>query len=767
MSDSEVLMKNFMPGRGECVSSVTKILWGTIVLAALSATSYAMANDEAPETEVVVRGMKRIKPTDAPPSLELYAKPPHFEQIALSPDGTRVAFMSRVGEMRILAGYRFADRKHVYYKVVGANVSAINWADDTHVMISDSRLATRGTCEVGGANTNHQQLNARDLPKAPAASASENSALQSEAQRLLDANQPPRCAYFGVRGENALTSVNMLTGEGKPIGAFIGDAPSRALGFPTRINAGGKSLLVGPFLEMRAQSSGSQPAQRVFLWNVDLETGHGRLVDDGGGDIERENRYVDDWLLDGAGTVVARTLYDYRSDTYRIEMKTDGRWKPILSRQIIRADNTFAPFLAGIASNGTSVVILDTATHGKDPKGSQRRFHYYELDTNGMFSGPLENGDAGQVRPVFDPRSGRLAGFASQEDEPKYDIREPGLREVYDKALAATPGRTTEVLSVSDDMQKVLIRVSSDEETGAYYLLDFSTGSSTTLGEDFPLIPTSWIAGQELVSYTAQDGTSLTGVLTVPPKPTHKNLPLIVLPHDGPDGQDSLGFNWLTQALASRGYLVFQPNYRGSDGRGADFVSAGYGQWEGKILSDIDDGVETLTQQGRADPRRVCVIGVGFGGYAALKAVETAKVRCGVSIDGISDTERYLAWRKTSAPSPDPDAFASLSPSPKWPRTFLKEPTSARSLGMFIGSGAAPISPSAILAPVLLIHQDGDGIVPVSQSRTLHDQLQAAGKQVDYLELKGHDHTPDTEEARLRILQTVTAFLDAHNPAEK
>ncbi len=742
-----------------------KILMATIAVTAVAATSHAVARDEAQETTVVVRGMKRVKPTDAPPPLELYAKPPVMEQIALSPDGSRIAFMTRVGDMRILAGYRFSDHQRVYYKVVGGNVSAISWADEEHVLISDSRLAARGTCEGGVGTVGHQKPNARNLasPAPEKPGATEDTAFQ--AQSLMNAIQPPRCAYFGVRGENALTSVNMVTGKGAPVGAHIGDAPSQALGFPSRIMAGGTPGLVGPFLEMRDAPSGNQPAQRVFLWKVDAETGHGKLIEDGGGDIERESRYVDDWLFDRDGTIIARALYDFRTETYRIEMQVNGKWKPVLSREIVRSDNTFAPSLIGLAGDGKSIVVLDSDTHGKDAKDALRHFHYYGLGSDGVFSGPLEKGDAGQARPIFDPASGRLAGFATQAEGASYDIQAPDLRELYDKALSAAPGKTAEVLSVTEDARKVLIHVNGDEDTGSYYLLDFATGQSTIVGEDFPQIPTDWIAAQDVFTYTAKDGTSLSSLLTLPPEPTNKNLPLIVLPHDGPEGQDSLGFNWLAQALASRGYLVLQPNYRGSDGRGADFVAAGYGQWDGKIRSDIADGVAALVQQGLADPKRVCMVGIGFGGYAALKAAETGEVRCAVSLDGIADAGRYLAWRKTFASMPDPDAFASLSPSPIWPRTFRNDPTSLRSLSMFIGAGSPAVSASAMAAPVLLIHQDADSLVPCSQSRDLRDQLLKAGKHVEYLELKGHDHTPDTEAARLQILQAVTAFLAVNNPA--
>lgn len=741
------------------MSLLKRILTISTMLAAAAAAGHAAARAEAPGPDVVVRGTKRAKPVDTPPALELYARPPHFQQIALSPDGSRIAYTTRVDGMNILSGYGFSDRQHAYHKLNGGDVSALSWADDSHVLVSDSRSVTRGTCAGSPTQGSSQPINGRDIAAVPGPPAGPDAtkapgADAAQIQMLMSANQPPRCIYFGVRGVNAITSVNMLTGASAPIGAHIGDAPSQALGLPSRVTIDGKAQLLGPFMEMREQSVGSQPAQRVFLWKVDPATGHAKLVDDGGGDIDRETRYVDDWLYRPDGTIAARTLYDFLEGFYRVEMKVNGKWKPVLSRDIVRAKDTFAPFMVGLAADGASIVILDSDTHGNDAKDAPRRFHYYTLDARGTLSGPLEASDAGSERPVFDPRSGRLAGFASHLETPAYDIREPRLRKVYERALAASAGQSIEVVSVTDDLKKALIRVVGDEETGAYYLLDFARGKSASVGEDFPQIPTSWIARQEVFTYTASDGTTLKGVLTLPPKPAYKNLPLVVMPQDSPGGQASIDFDGLTQALASRGYLVFQPNYRAGK------------QWSARLQSDLGDGVGALVRQGLVDPQRVCAAGTAFGGYAALKLAEMGSVRCVVAIDGISDASRYMAWRKTFAPMPNGDAFTTLSPSPDWPRTFVDNPMSVRNLEQSIDANTPSVAASAINAPVLLIQNEERGPVPARQSRALRDDLKSAGKPVDYVAVTREDSAMDGEAARLKILQAVTAFLAANNPAE-
>ena len=93
------------------------------------------------------------------------------------------------------------------------------------------------------------------------------------------------------------------------------------------------------------------------------------------------------------------------------------------------------------------------------------------------------------------------------------------------------------------------------------------------------------------IKYKAADGLEISGYLTLPRGRDPKNLPLIVLPHGGPEGRDAPGFDWWSQALASRGYAVLQPNFRGSEGFGWDFVKAGFGEWGKKMQTDLSDGV--------------------------------------------------------------------------------------------------------------------------------------------------------------------------------
>ena len=123
------------------------------------------------------------------------------------------------------------------------------------------------------------------------------------------------------------------------------------------------------------------------------------------------------------------------------------------------------------------------------------------------------------------------------------------------------------------------------------------------------------------IRYPSSDGLEIPAFLTLPKGVAAKNLPTIVVPHGGPWGRDSWGFNNLAQFLANRGYAVLQPNFRASTGYGKKFLNAGNKQWGDKMQDDITWGVKHLVAQGIADPKRVGIMGGSYGGYATLAGV--------------------------------------------------------------------------------------------------------------------------------------------------
>lgn len=242
-----------------------------------------------------------------------------------------------------------------------------------------------------------------------------------------------------------------------------------------------------------------------------------------------------------------------------------------------------------------------------------------------------------------------------------------------------------------------------------------------------------------------------------------------MLAHDGPLGHDARGYDWLAQVLASRGYVVLQPNYRGSDSHDLAFTEAGYGEWSGRMISDLSDGVRYLAAEGIIDPNRVCIAGRGYGGYAALASAKaSAKAstyRCTISLNGISDPADYLKDAKRRAVT---DAIAPIKADPSHDRNFIADPRSPSLIQRYFGAQTpAPITAADIDLPVLLVHVENNRAVPIAQSINLSNELQRAGKRVTYTQLSDcpHDHDLNTPACRLTTAQTVTDFLAQHNPA--
>jgi len=211
------------------------------------------------------------------------------------------------------------------------------------------------------------------------------------------------------------------------------------------------------------------------------------------------------------------------------------------------------------------------------------------------------------------------------------------------------------------------------------------------------------------------------------------------------------GFDWIAQSFASRGYAVFQPNFRGSTGYGEGFVHAGNGEWGRKMQTDISDGLAELVRQGIVDPARVCIVGANYGGYAALAGVSLQQgvYRCAVAYAGLSDLNRLID-DKDSASASDPMLM----------RNLKTEVGQGRDLKL-----VSPIRFAGnVSVPVLLIHGKDDTVVNLSQSSRMADALRHAGKQVDFITLPGEDHWLSKGETRLAMLQAAVDFVMKNNP---
>ena len=306
----------------------------------------------------------------------------------------------------------------------------------------------------------------------------------------------------------------------------------------------------------------------------------------------------------------------------------------------------------------------------------------------------------------------------------------------------------------------MVLHVSGKDTPGKWELVEFPSGKTTLVGEDYPRIADAAIGKIQMIDYQAADGLAMQGVLSLPPGAPARKLPLVVMPHGGPEARDWPLFNWLAQAFSARGYAVFQPNFRGSSGYGLAFRNAGFGQWGRRMQSDISDGVAALAKKGIVDPHRTCIVGASYGGYAALAGVtvQNGLYRCAASYGGVTDPHDRL--------------FAIAERGRGYSEHYEEPGMRFRLSYLGVRSLDDPsldlISPQKLAdsadAPILLIYGDKDTVVPPQQSIDMEAVLKAAGKPVELLRLDGEDHWLSRSATRLQMLKAMVAFVEKYNP---
>lgn len=475
------------------------------------------------------------------------------------------------------------------------------------------------------------------------------------------------------------------------------------------------------------------------VWRVDLATGAAV-------EIQRKSANIWSWFVDDRGTVRGGISYDsgswtvHRRDPETGELKRAGSGKVAPGRES-------AVDSIGLLAGGDSGIIVTNERTG--------RFGVYRYDLGAQAIGEpiFEHPEVDVTKPQISADGQKVEAVYYEDDLPRVAWLTPELKQLQEQIDRTFPGKVNRVLNHSRDRNRVLVWSGSASDPGTYYVFDRKAKRMEAFASPYEGLSEPQLSPVKPVRYQARDGLQIRAYLTLPRGAEPRALPLILLPHGGPFLRDSYQFDPLVQFLASRGYAVLQPNFRGSTGFGRDFVERGYGQWGGKMQDDLDDGVAWLAGQGMVDPKRVCIAGLSYGGYAALwGAIRNPEIyRCAISMAGVSDVRAMLKY--------DGRALVATRYSKLWRRKVEGE--ERRDL-----AAVSPLQQSARLnVPVLIAHGERDSNVPVDQSRQMIKALKKRGARVQsaFYPNSGHGFTQSADS--VDFMKRVEAFLEVHNPA--
>ena len=539
---------------------------------------------------------------------------------------------------------------------------------------------------------------------------------------------------FAVRGDvdySALFTLDVNTGESRQL-----VTRGRNIGFnPNASRVAGVERSTGRLLMPLRDDD-----RRLNLVAVDPDTGGRHILSRGG----ESTRY---WIADATGERHVEFRYLDSAGRYRIILH-DGD----VRRELARTDAPLIDlFVHGFTTDGAAIAVRTFDREG----GGTQKLQRVEL-RDGQVSATMFQDPVYDFRNArIDPHSGAVIGVTIEREQAETVWFDPELARFQDLLETAFQNAAVHIRDWSRDRARFIVSTKPADAPPSYFLFDRATMNAAPILSAYPELAQTRLAPRRPVRLTMRDGLVIDAYLTAPAgRGPH---PFVVLPHGGPSARDTSGFDDFAHFLASRGYGVIQPNFRGSDGYGAAFETAGYGEWgRGTMQHDVTDATQWLITEGLADPARICIAGLSYGGYAALAgaAFTPELYACSISINGVTDLRRFIDYVD--------DRYGEDSQPARYWRLAMTGELNPDRLSRVLREISPIEHAGAIRIPVLLMHGEDDTVVPRSQSRDMHRALRRAGAEVRYVGLDGGDHWLLEYPTRLAVFQEMERFLAEH-----
>ena len=451
-----------------------------------------------------------------------------------------------------------------------------------------------------------------------------------------------------------------------------------------------------------------------------------------------------DYFMDGEGNVVAQEQFENHNNRHLIKVPAERGWKTIFSQNTAIKDVEFV----GLTPDYQSLVMIN-----ENPATGRIGYFTVSLADGKVSQQPLGRQDA-DVDHVLMDINRVVHGLVYAGFTPDYELFDAGHQSRVEAMIKQFPNEMVSLIDWSPDWKHLVFKVEGLSSAGSFYLAS-EGGEPRFLANAYPDISPEIIQPTAVYAFQASDGMTIPTLLTLSLSQAEnpQRMATVILPHGGPASYDRKGFDWLAQALAARGYLVLQPQFRGSTGFGVEHYLAGQGQWGRKMQDDLTEAVHYFAKGGLVDPERVCILGASYGGYAALAgaAFTPELYACAVSINGVADVKRMLKDER-SARGKD-----------HWVVAYFEQSAVAKD---YSDDDLRAISPyyaaDNVQAPVLLIHGEEDEVVPIQHSIEMEDALSDADKLVRFVTLKNENHYLMEGATRQQALHEILRFIEPY-----
>ncbi|MBP7648956.1 MAG: S9 family peptidase [Phenylobacterium sp.] len=630
-----------------------------------------------------------------PPSLEALMRPPTTIGAAMSPDGAQIAILREQREGEARTAYvnliSAADPKAPPRRLIigDLDVYGIHWANNERLLISVVLKAEEDYTPTGSFMGRKLNMSVRRLLSVG-----------------LDAAEP----VMMFAAQKGYLKYNY---DGGRVIDLLPDDP--------------RSIL------MALYPPGSD---NLCLYQVDIYSGMGIQVD-------RGSTGTYHWMTQG-GKPVLRWDSNNRGTAAMLYWRgpQDTTWK-FVRRMVLKTEWQKPDFeIVGASEKPGAFYVVSRGETGQT--AALREFDMRTL----TYEVTVAEQPGRDIEDALIDDQRRFVAASYVEDRVAYVFADPAMAGHF-RGIEAFLGRKQNVslMDISRDHNRLLIRTSGPGMHSLYCLYDVAAKKLSPLSVGKPWLTEGSLATVEALDVKTRDGQVIRAYLTVPRASGPR--PLVVMPHGGPETRDGYDFDYYAQAFAAQGWLVLQPNFRGSGGYGRAFAQAGEGRWGDRMQEDVEDAVAQVLASGRADLKRVAICGASYGGYAALMgAVRRPELYRGViSIAGVSDLPEMMEdERQEGLDSPVYQLWVRRIGDPKADAARLAAASPRRRV-------------TEIKAPVLLIHGLDDDVVAVAQSRMMAQAMKSAGKSVELVTLRDAGHNGWEPEMELDVLKRCVDFL--------